>query len=146
DVPDSRLVAMFGQHIDTLPERLHQTFLQTFSERSPQRSPERYPKPSPIQEQEQEQERVSLLNVPETLPPKPSPSELRESFDRFWSRYPRQDQRESARMIWLEMAPSSTVAEQIMASLEAHRLTKAWQDAIASRDLTFVPLAKTWLR
>jgi hypothetical protein len=73
-------------------------------------------------------------------------SVLLQRFEAFWSRYPRHEQREPACMLWREMAPSAAAADEILTSLEAHRLTKGWQDAIASNDLTFVPLAKNWLR
>lgn len=43
------------------------------------------------------------------------------------------------------MAPSAAVVEKILASVDAWRLTTGWQKAIASRDLTYVKLAKNWL-
>jgi hypothetical protein len=67
-------------------------------------------------------------------------------FDRFMTLYPRPEQREPARMLWLAMAPSAAVAAEILASLEAHRLTKRWQDAVSAKDCSFLPLAKTFLR
>jgi len=92
------------------------------------------------QEQEQEYARGKPFREPE---PK---AVLLERFDRFYARYPRQEQREPARMVWLEMAPSERTTAQILASLEAHRRTKRWADAIAASDFTYVPLAKKWLR
>jgi hypothetical protein len=72
-------------------------------------------------------------------------SVLLERFESFWSRYPRHEQRALALEEWLAMAPSAAVAEKILASVAAWRLTAGWQKAIATRDLTYVKLAKNWL-
>jgi len=74
------------------------------------------------------------------------PEVVRERFERFWAKYPRREQMEPARMIWRDMAPSETVTGEILASLEAHRCSAPWVEAIGARELRYIPLAKTFLR
>lgn len=73
-------------------------------------------------------------------------SELLERFDRFFAVYPNQQQREPARMLFLEMAPSGHVTDQIVESVRAYRRLPSWQKAIAEKDVRFIPLAKNFLR
>jgi hypothetical protein len=84
--------------------------------------------PVPHQEQDQDQEQGSAAH------------------DAFWSRYPKQQGRPSSVEAWRELKPSAETVAAIMAGLERFRKTPAIQKALADRDVTFIPLPKTWLR
>lgn len=67
-------------------------------------------------------------------------------FKEFWSRYPRQDGRESAWKAYLDISPNEAHAAEILAGVERFRLTKSVNDTLTSGDCSYVTLAKNWLR
>jgi hypothetical protein len=146
DVPQTPLASDFADNIDPLPPALHETFRQ--------RLPKRLGKRLAIQEQEQEQEQEQKQELGARAAPSSTKANdtredvtvILERFERFWSRYPRQEGREPAWKAYLDISPTDAHAAEILAGVERFRLTKSVTDALASGDCSYVTLAKNWLR
>jgi len=53
--------------------------------------------------------------------------ELSARFDRFWKTYPRKVAKQRALKIWVKIKPDEDLTDQIIASVEQHKLTLQWQ-------------------
>src|SRR5690606_22443787 len=66
---------------------------------------------------------------------------LDESFDAFWSVYPRREGKADARKAWRKINPNSDMMETIGNALRA-QMENNWR----GRSKQFIPLPATWLR
>ena len=67
--------------------------------------------------------------------------QLQDKFDTFWSAYPRKVAKPAALKIWMKLAPSEELFNQIMERLEAHKNSPQW----IKDDGQFIPHPATWL-
>lgn len=70
-----------------------------------------------------------------------NPPEGDAAFDRFWSRYPRKQDKAKARRAWAKLAPDGALAERIMAALEVQRRSESW----TREGGRYIPMPSTWL-
>ena len=70
-----------------------------------------------------------------------TPPEGDAAFDRFWSRYPRKQDKAKARRAWAKLAPDGALAERIMAALEVQRRSESW----TREGGRYIPMPSTWL-
>lgn len=76
-----------------------------------------------------------------TLPigvPVPTTTNTSESFEKFWTAYPRKTAITTARVAFGRVNPDATLLATMLASIEAHKRTEQWK-----RDV--IPHAATWL-
>lgn len=64
-----------------------------------------------------------------------------ESFEKFWSVYPRKDKKIDAKKAWGELLPDDVTVQAILDALSWQRRQKAWRG-----DKCFIPLAGTYIR
>jgi hypothetical protein len=61
-----------------------------------------------------------------------------DGFDRFWTAYPRKDDKAKALKAWNKLAPNEALVQQMLAALAWQRNTDQWQRKI-------IPLPTTYL-
>jgi hypothetical protein len=64
-----------------------------------------------------------------------------ESFQRFWSAYPKKIAKVEAQKVWLKLKPTPELVEQIIAAVERQKQTRQWQKDGGQ----FIPHPTTWL-
>jgi hypothetical protein len=74
-------------------------------------------------------------------PPPRQTSANGESFERFWQAYPRKVAKAATRKAWTSIDPTSDQVQQIVDSVERHKLTDQWQ----RDDGKFIPHPATFL-
>ena len=62
----------------------------------------------------------------------------RDQFDRFWSKYPRQEGKKKAWEKWQKLDPDPVLFAKILSGLDAHIRSKQWRRGV-------IPHAATWL-
>ena len=82
---------------------------------------------------EMEKENMSPLSADS-----PSPSD---SFEKFWSVYPKKANKEAAIKAWSRLSPDETLTEQILKAVEKQKKSKQWTDDSGQ----FIPYPATWL-
>ena len=77
----------------------------------------------------------------EKAPKNSSTSAYEESFERFWSCYPRKTAKQSALKAWLKLKPDEALVNEILSSLEKFKKTEQW----LRDDRRYIPYPATWL-
>lgn len=72
-------------------------------------------------------------------PPRSSSPEVRESFDKFWSIYPRKVAKLTAEKAWFKLNPDAELADHITTQLKKH--IQSWHNNSSK----FIPHPATWL-
>lgn len=80
---------------------------------------------------EMEKENMSPLSAA-------SPSD---SFEKFWSVYPKKANRGAALKAWNELSPDETLTERILKAVDQQKKSKQWTDDSGQ----FIPYPATWL-
>jgi hypothetical protein len=65
-----------------------------------------------------------------------------DSFDTFWTVYPRHQAKADARKAWQRLNPSPELVERIIAALTWQREQESWQ----RDDGQYIPLPASWIR
>lgn len=147
--------ALEALHAEQLIQRYDigdETYLQvidfdTHQQGLHKRTSSRFPEPpgtsgeSPLTELNRTEE-----NGTDPVAPSNAADGQRDGFARFWTLYPRQEGKKAAWAAWLEVGPNASFTQQILAAVANQRQTvKAWQEAIASGDCTYVKMPEKWL-
>jgi len=64
-----------------------------------------------------------------------------ESFERYWSLWPRKEDKQNARRVWAKLSPSEEVLNKILAAVAVRADTIDWQKEKGK----WIPLPTTWL-
>lgn len=66
---------------------------------------------------------------------------LSESFDKFWSAYPKKTAKQQALKAWEKLKPDEGLTDTILSALERFKRTKQWR----KDNWQFIPYPATWL-
>ena len=92
------------------------------------------------QEQEQKQEQEQRLTLVRPVG-RTHPTQASESFDRFWSAYPRKQKKQDAMKAFAKVAPPPDLLDDMLAAIEVWKQSAEW----TREGGQFIPLPTSWL-